>query len=147
MITILQFGGGSWQIGLILPDGQYLGSWSYGPRLHVKSCFLRILWSIIRLMCVFAIYAYFCSNGRKITILHRGGRPKWLQYYIGGGTPKRLQYYIGRGGSSKTPKSDYVIYGWPLIGMHVLTVAQRQKHVALPSFGGSNPKVFIMKIY
>ena len=26
---------------------------------------------------------------------------KWLQYYIGGG-------------SSETPKSDYVIYGWPL---------------------------------
>ena len=27
---------------------------------------------------------------------------------------KRLQYYIGRGGT-ETPKSDYVIYGWPLI--------------------------------
>ena len=37
-----------------------------------------------------------------ITILHRGG------------TAKRLQYYIGRGGSTETPKSDYVIYGWPL---------------------------------
>ena len=38
-----------------------------------------------------------------ITILHRGG------------TAKRLQYYIGRGGSTETPKSDYVIYGWPLM--------------------------------
>ena len=37
-----------------------------------------------------------------ITILHRGGQAKWLQYYI------------GRGGSTETPKSDYVIYGWPL---------------------------------
>ena len=43
-----------------------------------------------------------------------GGLAKWLQYYIGGGTAKRLQYYIGRGGSTETPKSDYVIYGWPL---------------------------------
>ena len=37
-----------------------------------------------------------------ITILHRGG------------TAKRLQYYIGRGGSTEPPKSDYVIYGCPL---------------------------------
>ena len=62
-------------------------------------------------MCVFAIYAYFCYNAQKITILHRGGTAKRLQYYIGGGLAKRLQYYIGRGGSTETPKSDYVIYG------------------------------------
>ena len=36
-----------------------------------------------------------------ITVLHRGGMPKWLQYYIGGG-------------SLGTPKSDYVICARPL---------------------------------
>ena len=41
----------------------------------------------------FAIYAYFCFNGRKITISHR------------------------EGGSTKTPKMYYVIYERPLISM------------------------------
>ena len=49
-----------------------------------------------------------------------GGQVKWLQYYIGGGQAKWLQYYIGRGGSTETPKSDYVIYGWPLMGKEPL---------------------------
>ena len=43
--------------------------------IHVKSCFLHILCLIIWLMCVFAIFAYFCYNARKITILHRGVGP------------------------------------------------------------------------
>ena len=32
-----------------------------------------------------------------ITILHGGGLPDLLQYYIGGGLPNLLQYYIGVG--------------------------------------------------
>ena len=38
-----------------------------------------------------------------ITVLHRGGMPKWLQYYIGGG-------------SLGSPKSDFVICARPLGG-------------------------------
>ena len=38
---------------------------------------------------------------------------RWLYLMHKGGMAKRLQYYIERG-SSETPKSDYVIYGWPL---------------------------------
>ena len=53
-----------------------------------------------------------------ITILHRGG-----------GTAKRLQYYIGRGGSTETPKSDYVIYGWPLKSTHL-----RSQNIQLDHF-------------
>ena len=43
---------------------------------------------------------------KMITVLHRGGMPKWLQYYIGGG-------------SLGTPKSDYVICARPLNGVAV----------------------------
>ena len=43
-----------------------------------------------------------------ITILRRGGMPKWLQYYIGGE------------GSLGTPKSDYVICARPLMGNTIL---------------------------
>ena len=59
-----------------------------------------------------------------ITVLHRGGMPKWLQYYIGGGvsrdpqkwlrnmctTPycKWLQHSTKGGGSLGSSKSDYV---------------------------------------
>ena len=49
-----------------------------------------------------AIYAYFYvtlgGSAQIITILHRGGLPDLLQYYIGGGLLNLLQYYIGRGG-------------------------------------------------
>ena len=53
-----------------------------------------------------AIYAYFYVTlggyVQIITILHRGG------------LPNLLQYYIGRGESNETPKMYYVIYEWPL---------------------------------
>ena len=42
--------------------------------------------------------------GEMITVLHRGGMPKWLQYYIGGEV------------SLRTPKSDYIICARPLTG-------------------------------
>ena len=69
--------------------------------------------------CV-AICAYFYvtlgGSAQIITILHRGGLPDLLQYYIGGGLLNLLQYYIGRGGSTETPKMYYVIYERPLMG-------------------------------
>ena len=36
--------------------------------------------------------------------------------------PDGSDNYIGRGGSTKTPKSDYVIYGWPLRGFAIPTI-------------------------
>ena len=45
---------------------------------------------------------YRGGYGEMITVLHRGGMPKWLQYYIGGER------------SLRTPKSDYVICAQPL---------------------------------
>ena len=49
-----------------------------------------------------------------ITILHRGGQAKWLQYYIGGGSGQMITILHREGGVYQDPKSDYVIYGWPL---------------------------------
>ena len=54
-----------------------------------------------------AIYGFFHltfgGSAQIITILHRGG------------LPDLLQYYIGRGGSTETPKMYYVIYERPLM--------------------------------
>ena len=42
--------------------------------------------------------------------------PERLQYYIGGyGQKITILHREGGRGGSETPKSDYVIYGWPLM--------------------------------
>ena len=50
-----------------------------------------------------------------ITILHRGGYGQKITILHRGGSGQMITRLHREGGSAETPKSDYVIYGWPLI--------------------------------
>ena len=96
-ITILQFYNSLWYyFNLLQMMSQNYGKYHEDIKINTCECLHKYFWK----------FQYYIGGSFKfITILHRGGLPNLLQYYIGGE------------GSLGTPKIDYVICARPLAHM------------------------------